>query len=188
MSGNNENDTAVMSRFVTECDNLMRFWDCGILLVHHTNAMGFMRGSSALDGGADSILKVIPEDDQRIVYNSLDNGGKNKHSEEAPVLYLNKLTVEINHSGETKTNLVMVKSERMIDEIEEGQRLSDNQIKICRAMVGHDKITANDIIEVSGVAKVTVYRNLKKLLQAGFIEQPNDVSYKLTTKGEEQVN
>lgn len=184
MNGSNENDTAVMTHFVDECDKLMRLLDCGILLVHHTNAMGHMRGSSALDGGTDSILKVVPRDDQREVYNSLDNGGKNKHSEEAPVLYLNKLPVEIERDGKTKTSLVMVTSDKVIDEIEPGQRLKDNQMKICRALLGHKYLSVQEIVQISNVPIATAYRNLKKLVNAGYIEQPADETYTLTSAGE----
>jgi hypothetical protein len=179
MLGENENDTAVMGKFIAQCDILMRDLDCGILLVHHTNRMGYLRGSIALDGGADSMLKIHAEDDVHIVYNSLDNGGKNKHSEEAPALYLRKLPVQLEGM---KDSAVMVKSEKIIDEIEEGDALTDNQMKILRVMFGHEYMIINDIIEQSGVHRRTVYRNIKKLVDAEYIQAYGSDSYKLTDK------
>lgn len=184
MLGENENDTAVMGKFIAQCDKLMREIDCGILLVHHTNRMGYLRGSIALDGGADSMLKIHAEDDLHVVYNSLDNGGKNKHAEEAPALYLRKLPVQLEGM---KDSAVMVKSEKIIEAIVEDDPLTDNQMKICRALHGHEYLSAKSIVEASGVTQPTVYRNLIKLVDAKYIEKHLEDSYKLTQKGKDKL-
>lgn len=183
MLGENENDTAVMGKFIAQCDILMRDLDCGILLVHHTNRMGYLRGSIALDGGADSMLKIHAEDDLHIVYNSLDNGGKNKHSEEAPALYLRKLPVQLDGM---KDSAVMVKSEKIIDEIEDGDQLTDNQMKILRYLHSVVVATGGVIADSVDMHRATVFRNLKKLEDAGFVEKEAE-AYKITSKGIETL-
>lgn len=183
MLGENENDTSVMGKFIDECDNIMRQMDIGLLLIHHTNRMGYLRGSIALDGGADSMLKVHAEDDVHIVYNSLDNGGKNKHSEEAPALYFRKVAVQLQDGS---NSAVMVKSEKVIDDIVD-DKLTDNQMKILRAMYGVELIASNLIVENSGVARRTVFYNLSRLTEAGYVEKANIDAYKLTDKGIEKI-
>lgn len=181
MLGENENDTAIMGKFITECDKLMRELDCGLLLVHHTNRMGYLRGSIALDGGADSILKVHAEDDTYIVYNSLDNGGKNKYSIEAPAVHLRKIPVTLKGMND---NAVMMLSNRVLDEISEEKPLSDNQLNICRAMLGQDYMTVKGIAENSDISRATIYRNIKLLMDADYVTQPFAEAYKLADKGE----
>ena len=181
MLGENENDTAIMSEFIAQCDNLMRQLDCGILLVHHTNRMGYMRGSIALDGGADSILKVHAEDNHYIVYNSLDNGGKNKYALEAPAVHLSKISIDLK---DTKSSAVMVLSNKVIEDIEGDRPLTDNQLNICLTLRGREYLTAKGIGEMSNITKSTIYRNIKTLLSGGFVAQPFPEAYKLTDKGD----
>lgn len=184
MLGENENDTSVMGKLINESDNLRREFDCGILFVHHTNRMGYIRGSIALDGGADSMLKVVAEDDLHIVYNSLDNGGKNKHSEEAPALYFRKVSVELD---DMKDSAVMMPSEKVIDDIQDGEQLTDNQMKILRYLHSVVYATGAIIAESSDISRATVFRNLKKLLDAGYIEKHLEEAYKITSKGNQSL-
>lgn len=184
MLGENENDTSVMGKLIAECDAIMKELDCGVLLIHHTNRMGYLRGSIALDGGADSMLKIHAEDEMHIVYNSLDHGGKNKHAEEAPAIYLKKLSVPLPGGID---GAVMVQAEQIIDDIETTRTLTDNQLSIMRVLSTIEYATWSGLAELTQLNRSTIYRNIKKLLDAGYVEKHMQEAYKITEKGKNSV-
>src|SRR5262249_306358 len=57
--GGEENSANDMGRLVAAADQIMRAFDCTVILVHHvTKNTGQTRGSSALPGAADTIFSV----------------------------------------------------------------------------------------------------------------------------------
>lgn len=60
MSGNmeSENDATSMGKFIQSCDDLRIASGGSVLVVHHSNRMGGMRGSIALDGACDTIIRM----------------------------------------------------------------------------------------------------------------------------------
>ena len=53
-----ENDSTSMGRFIRACDDLRLASGGSVLVVHHANRMGGMRGSNALDGACDTIVRM----------------------------------------------------------------------------------------------------------------------------------
>jgi len=60
MSGNmeSENDATSMGKFIRSCDDIRMASGGSVLVVHHSNRMGGMRGSIALDGACDTIIRM----------------------------------------------------------------------------------------------------------------------------------
>lgn len=63
LPGVDENLQKDMTVFIAGCDRLRAEFGAAVVGVHHTNKAGAMRGSSVLDGAADSIFRV--ERDER---------------------------------------------------------------------------------------------------------------------------
>jgi len=183
MAGENENDTSIMSKYITATEELMRRLDCGILLIHHTGRAGYIRGSSVLDGSCDSMLKLQSSDDVITVFNSLDNGGKNKHNPEIPAIRMQILPVDVKIDDEIQNEAVVILSDKIIDDVVE--KLSDNQMIILEFVfdVG-EPATAQQISEAVEIHKANLYRNLSKLTKSEFLSK-DDIAktYTLTDKG-----
>lgn len=58
MAGDDENSTSDMAAFVDRIGKIQQRTGAAVVLCHHTNAAGNMRGSTALFASADAILKV----------------------------------------------------------------------------------------------------------------------------------
>lgn len=55
--GGNENDTEQMAKFVNKLNLLIEDQKLSVMIIHHANKIGEMRGSSVLQGWADSVIK-----------------------------------------------------------------------------------------------------------------------------------
>jgi KaiC/GvpD/RAD55 family RecA-like ATPase len=56
LPGADENLQADMTQFIRACDILRERYQCAVLGIHHSSRQGNLRGSTVLDGAADSIL------------------------------------------------------------------------------------------------------------------------------------
>lgn len=181
MLGLNENDTKEMGLFIKSVENVMEELDLGVLLIHHTNKLGLMRGSSALNGALDSVLKLEKADSVIRLWNSFDKGGKNKHREEAEGLFFRLRPLQVDGKDEA----VLIPSSKVIDDIVEEDNLSDNQISILQSLA--PKTHGANMSLLTGETKIhrtTVYRNLQKMIDAGLVKhKPNHDLYIITDKG-----
>lgn len=68
MSGLEENSAKDVGMFIKLADNLRKFLNCTIVLVHHTGdaQQDKMRGSSAIFGGVDTVLKLKSDPDVKL--------------------------------------------------------------------------------------------------------------------------
>ena len=64
LAGAEENDASSMTLAIRACDMVREAFECCVILVHHTNKTGSMRGSSVFEGAADFILQVEREKGQ----------------------------------------------------------------------------------------------------------------------------
>lgn len=63
-----ENDSASMNKFIKDVDAIRAATGKSVMVIHHTGRMGFTpRGSNALDGAADTMIKVEPGGGDRSV-------------------------------------------------------------------------------------------------------------------------
>lgn len=58
IAGDDENETKTMTAFVKRCGMLAKATGAAVLLVHHTNKQGVIRGSGALFAAADCVIRV----------------------------------------------------------------------------------------------------------------------------------
>lgn len=56
--GGNENQQDDMGKFVESVGRIQEHFDCAVLIVHHANRRGQVRGSSVLDASADVVWKL----------------------------------------------------------------------------------------------------------------------------------
>jgi DNA-binding NarL/FixJ family response regulator len=178
MVGLNENDTREMGLFIQSVETLMTRLNCGMLFVHHTNKLGMMRGSTALEGSMDSIIRLQKEETLISLFNSLERGGKNKHREEAPPIHLRLLPVVINGNNEA----TIVPSEKVIDD--PNGKLTSSQVSILDAVAGFaDGLTAKAISDMTNLHIATVYRSLKRMSALKFVEDDNE-RWSITASGD----
>lgn len=162
--GMEENSAKEMGSFVGACDALRTALNTSILVVHHTGKSGEIRGSTALYGAADSVLSVKMSDGLVSVTNDPDGGGKNKHSPAAG----NKYFKIIPHPVEEFAGAVLIETQQMT--ISKEDKLTDKQEAILDAVEGYESgVDPLTIINTTGLSQATVYRNLKQLLQLGYL-------------------
>lgn len=58
IAGDDENETKTMTAFIKRCGLLARATGAAVVLVHHTNKQGVIRGSGALFAAADAVIRV----------------------------------------------------------------------------------------------------------------------------------
>lgn len=171
MTGFSENDTTVMGEFVQAVDGMMREFECGTLLVHHEGRNGVMRGSTALDGAADSVLVLRRDDRQMILINDFVNGGKNKHQEEAPTLYFDLVPEQVIIQNEVVFGAVVVLSEKADEQADDDAPLRGNEARLVEIIEAHDGINTQDLTRTADIPQATVYRLTGRLAKRGKIHQ-----------------
>lgn len=178
MTGFNENDTQQMGEFVANCEAVMKELGCGMLLVHHIGRAGVMRGSTALDGGADSVM-VLARDGQTIVlHNAFEKGGKNRFQMEMPSIALRFESVDVTIDGKKENGAVVLPTE--MPEESSDVNLTALQAKILE-VIEAGKTTAQEIVDATGTGKSTVFYNLNSMKKTGIIAQhPVTKAYEVT--------
>jgi hypothetical protein len=172
MTGSNENDNTVMGQFVQAVDEMQRELEVGVLLVHHEGRNGEMRGASALDAAADSVLVLKRNERQIALYNDFSFGGKNKHQEEAPTLYFDFIPVDVTIQGALISAAVVVLSEKADEEaVEDDTPLKGNDAKIFEIIDANDGIGSDALAETAQIHRATAYRITDRLLKRGKIHQ-----------------
>lgn len=182
MTGGDENSATDMNKFINNCDHARRELDCGFLLVHHTGKDGKMRGSSALPAAVDSIIFLKRENKQIVLFNSLDQGGKNKYAEESAPKWLELLPVPIEMKGEIVSSAVIVSAERVLPQTKE-DKLNTNQKLILEALDGYEAgLTAQALTDATDIKRSTLYKTIKSLIKLEYIVQ-QDEKYLITESG-----
>jgi predicted transcriptional regulator len=169
MVGDNENDSREMNLFIDTLDRLRAELDCGVLLIHHVNKLGGLRGSTVLDGALDSLIKVTKEGEQLVLHNRGDKGGKNRHRPEADPVYLKLVTVEVEMRGEVD-NAGVVELIEKADTVPSYMTISKRQLELLEVLDSEEKgMTVNRLFEVTQIPKPTIYRYVKQLGRGGYL-------------------
>lgn len=182
MAGGDENSTKDMGVFIRSCDRLTHELGCGVLAVHHTGKDGKMRGSTALFGACDSVLFLQRAESQITIYNSLDQGGKNKYSEEAAPRTVQLLPKQITRGTKVFDSAVLVDTVRVEINPREDV-LTTNQRLILEAIEAYENgLKSSQLIEATQIQSSTVYRLLSNMKKWGWLEVFED-RYTLTPEG-----
>lgn len=183
MVGGNENDSGHMGVVINACQRLNQQLGCAVLIVHHVNKGGIAeRGSNALRGAADTMIKVSPDDDVIRVESS-----KNKYGELFPTRYMKLLPIDIgmDDQGRKLSTPVIVPSEKVIQQA--GDRLTTNQQKVLEALsmdIYIDGAESGELVEVTEIPRGSLIRILSKLLNLGYIMQAaKREPYRITEPG-----
>lgn len=186
MAGADENSTRDMGMFIASCDRITHHIGAGVLAVHHTGKDGKMRGSSALFGACDSVLFLSRTEQQITVFNTHEQGGKNKYSEEAPPQTL-QLTPKSVQRGEKLFESAVLLATQQIALNPTEDRLTTNQRLILEALDGYSNgLKASQLMEATLLASSSFYKTLSILKKQGWIVISGD-SYQLTESGLEKL-
>lgn len=155
--GANENDNGEMGNVVGAADQLRATSGACVLMIHHSGRNGEnMRGASAFDGAATSVIKVTKNEDYVEV-----QCDKQKDVEDFDAVFLKMQPV--------LESCVLIN--RTANPAEENQ-LSKTEQKILDVMhevFPNEAISRARLVEVSEVASSTAYRSVAKLERLGYL-------------------
>lgn len=155
--GANENDNGEMGQVVAAADQLREASGACVLLIHHSGRNGEnMRGASAFDGAATSIIKVTKNEEYVEVHCD-----KQKDVEDFDSVFLKMQPV--------LESCVLIN--RTASPVEENQ-LSKTEQKILDVMhevFPNESVSRARLVEVSEVASSSVYRSVAKLERLGYL-------------------
>ncbi|MET7616700.1 AAA family ATPase [Streptomyces sp. NPDC005408] len=152
-TGVNENDNGEMSKVIAAVDQIRAVTGACVLLVHHSGRSGEnLRGASALDGAATTVIKVSMDG----IYIDLVSEKQKDAPDFEPILLRTKpvgdsLVLEP-RSGGTNTE-----SEQTI-------------LRTLRDCFGTSSATGTKLMEESGLKKSTFYRALNALVTRGLVQ------------------
>lgn len=154
--GMEENAAKDMGVFVDRLERLRRASAACVLVIHHMGRNGeHMRGSTALEGAAATILKVVKDEDVLTLSNP-----KQKDAEEFEDVQLRLVPTG------SSADLMPTDGPRSGD----ATKVSSSVIKMARAWwetFGRDEVTANKLIKAEVATERSFYRNVKVLITRG---------------------
>lgn len=168
MVGLDENSARDMGLFMDSCRKLMRELDCAILLVHHTGKAGVAeRGSSALRGNADTMIRLSNADDLILMECS-------KTKDEAP---FEPRYLRLIQSGES---MIPIPADKTVDPL---GLLTPNQRKLLDTLaleVNRDGVSLRDLESLTGLSLGAVGRAASNLVKKQLIDKN---PYRINTAG-----
>lgn len=182
----NENDKVAMQGFITETERIVQAMDIGVLFLHHTNKVGGMRGSTAINGAMDSIIKLQRADTTITAYNGLERGGKNKHREEVAPQHFEIQKIHASVDG-TPTDQGVLTMQSNAPKNSATFDLTKNQNAVLEVMDAHGKVSPKLIEDATQFHRATMYRILKELLGAGLVYHNTETGlYSMTDAGRDK--
>ena len=181
MTGSDENSSRDMGMFISACERVRLELNCCVLIVHHTGKTGLQeRGSGALRGAADMMIKQSLDDDVIVV--SCD---KSKDSEPFEPMYFRPLLIPVMDENGTRDVPVLEAAESVIV----GEKLSANQRKVMEvlALEIFEGVGASAVEITESIPELTrgsVYRVLSRLSALKLVTQRDKRSpFTLTNEG-----
>lgn len=193
MTGGDENETKDMSRFVRHCDQIRHEIGSTVLVVHHPDKEGKReRGSSVLRGDVDVIMSLKEVD------GSSEIELKCEKQKDADAFSPLRFRLEVRPAGTDDegrpiTSRVAVHVGSGASGKQSHSSLKPNSLKILTALrdsLPKDGASANQLFEVTTLAKSTFYRHLRNLESAGYITSQgrgDNKKYRLTAKFAEEA-
>lgn len=164
MLGGDENSARDMGLFIAACNRIQRESGAAVLVVHHTgkNRNG-ERGSSALRGGADSMIE-LSNDDGLISLTC----AKSKDSEPFRTRYLRLVKVATRQGRES---CVLLPAEKVLA----SEKLTDSQQRALDVLSWETFVkagcSARILAEQAKIASGSIYRVLNGLMKLGYVTQ-----------------
>lgn len=189
MLGGDENSSRDMGQFIERCDMLKARFDCTVMIVHHTNKMGIVeRGSGALRGASDMMIRVSDDDDIKIIECT-----KSKDSAPFPTMYKKLQPVDvgmINEDGESVMPMVIIETDPMAQTDLDGMTRNQRKVLETACEIWLDGFTIAELNEtLPEIDRGSLYRIVARLKKLGYIEQPMKRDpYEVTDKAKRLLN
>ena len=150
-------------------EQLIARLNCAVLLIHHTTKDGkSFRGSSALRGNVANMYYLIQDDDLIIL-----RSDKQRDSEPSPDRYYRLVKFETRlHpvTGEQLASAAMLPAEKVLDDPDK-PKLQLKQKTILKMLISFENgLTTRSLQEATEIPKVTLWRNIQRLVKLGFIK------------------
>lgn len=152
-TGAEENSSKDMGRFVDALEHLRAANPATYLTVHHTPRNGDnLRGSTALEGAADTVLRSVKEGE---IITLECRKQKNAAETEDLQMYMEPIGDSI------------VLSREAVGLIESNTKSQDQLLKCMLDLYGTDEVGATELLEASGMGKQTFYNAVNPLVKRG---------------------
>jgi len=178
MTGGDENSARDMGLVIANADRVREATGAAVLLIHHTGKSGDSeRGSSALRGACDTMLKVVGDRDKLVL--RCEKQKDAPHFSDIPIRFLPHL-----ESG-------VITARIGVDVNDDG--LTSDQLQILESLssaLEPDGLSTSKWLAVAEQSTGTFYRARKVLDDKGFVcadKVGRGAYYSLTEKGEEAL-
>ncbi|MEU8891138.1 AAA family ATPase [Streptomyces sp. NPDC048442] len=152
--GADENSNGEMSKVVSAADDIRQASGACVLLVHHSGKNGLdMRGASAFEGAATTIVKVTRDGEYVEVHSD-----KQKDAEDFETVFLRMSPV-----GQS----IVLIGRSSAPTAGDTNRTESKILDVMRESFGKTSATAKTLIEVTELPKTSVYRALTSLVNRG---------------------
>jgi len=164
MLGGDENSAKDMGLFIHACNTIQRLTGAAVLVVHHTGkSRNSERGSSALRGGADSMIELSNDDGLISV-----NCTKSKDSEPFKTRYLRLVKVT---TRDERDSCVLLPAEK----VQISDELTDSQQRALEVLSWETFVKAGTsariLAEQARIPQGSIYRILTTLMKDGYVSQ-----------------
>lgn len=169
MIGADENSSRDVGLYIKGCKSLIRETGCAVLLVHHTNKGGQMeRGSGALRGACDMMIRLSLEDDVIVKMCS-----KSKDSKLFDTTFHKLREMEMHINGRLESSAVIVPSDRIVQS--PGADLTTQQRRVLEMLAlpayKEEGCTFAQISEDTGISIGVISRICSRLLSMEFVKK-----------------
>lgn len=185
MTGYDENSTRDMGLFIQACNHLMKRLDCAVLLVHHTNKGGQEeRGSGALRGASDAMIRIYKEDDV-----ILAECAKTKDAEPFETEAYRLISIEYETKSGVLKSGVLIPEDMVVNTEDSPLSVAQKKVLDCLGQSANaDGLGREDIRQATHLAYSTITRALSSLMNRGFISQDEPYKpYKITDAGNKKI-
>lgn len=186
--GLEENSARDMGLYIAATGRIQKELECAVLIVHHTNKEGTMRGSNSLYGAADSVMFLKREGDLITLHNDHGNGGKNKYAKELPAKYYHLEPYDVEYENKwgemvEVSGAILRESDQNMTRKVLSNKLTTQQKAILTAIKDSEgAIKPPEIQKVTNIPKQTIYRLLSQLKETAFVGV-KEGAYNLTESG-----
>ena len=164
MLGGDENSARDMGMFIAACNDIQRHTGAAVLVVHHTGKnRNSERGSSALRGGADSMIELSNDDGLISI-----SCAKSKDSQPFKTRYMRLVKVA---TRDGRDSCVLLPSEKVLMT----NQLTDSQQRALDVLSWETFVTAGCsariLAEQAKIPSGSIYRVLNTLMKLGHVTQ-----------------
>jgi hypothetical protein len=160
LSGGDENTSRDVGTVIDAVAELQLLTGAAVLIVHHNSKAGSMRGSSALEGAADVILRTKRDGDVVTIETT-----KMKDAEEPAPIHLVRRIVTLSDDDPDDASLVFVMASAP-----SGGTNVERVARLFHTHFGHDEISTavwRRVCVENGLSESSFYRTVQHLIDTG---------------------